>query len=332
LPAAGGRKKPLHFPEKVLDNFVQQPDWESKLVAAILNNNPGDIVAMAHDVTVTFDGYLTRALARVNLEVRRGEILGLLGAEGAGKSTLLRLLAGRMRPTEGSVKVFGRSPRWGSARARIGYVPGKSEMARQRGFISRIFLGKSESAQAGARGVPGLTQAIMGARDLIVLDEPFAEAAPAEKAALKALIRELIGRGKTVIISSDSLVDTKDICERVAVLQEGKIQAVGSLQQLLEAPGALRFLAPVLPPEISGRFAEILRHELARESTPVKPVPASPERSEPEPGDAPSAGDYLTRLTKPTEGGQPAGQPPPQAASEIDHEKLEGLTKPAKPE
>lgn len=294
--------------------------------------NPHEIIATIRDVTVTFDGYMTRALARVNLEVRRGQIFGVLGAEGAGKSTLLRLLAGRLRPTEGSVKVFGRSPRWGSTKARIGYVPGKSEMERPRGFVRRIFRRKAESAQAGAGGMPGLTQAIMGGRDLIILDEPFAEAAPAEKAELKALIRELIGRGKTVIISSDSLADTKDVCERVAVLHEGRIQAVGSLPQLLGAPGALRFLAPVLPPEIAGRIAEILRQELAREIALAKPLPAAPQGPKQEPGSAPGADEHLTPLTRPTESVQPAEQPGSPAANAIDHEKLEGLTKPPKPE
>lgn len=294
--------------------------------------NPHEIIATIRDVTVTFDGYMTRALARVNLVVRRGQIFGVLGAEGAGKSTLLRLLAGRLRPSEGSVKVFGRSPRWGSTRARIGYVPGKSEMEPPRGIIRRIFSRKTESAQAGARGMPGLTLAIMGARDLIILDEPFADAAPAEKAELKALIRELIGRGKTVILSSDSLADTKEICERMAVLHEGRIQAVGSLQQLLGAPEALRFLAPVLPAEISGRVGEILRHELARETAAAKPVPSAPQPPNHEAGATPTADEHLTRLTKPTESPQSAEQSATPAANEIDHEKLEGLTKPAKPE
>lgn len=175
--------------------------------------------------------------------------------------------------------------------------------------------------------MPGLTQAVMGARDLVVLDEPFADAAPAEKAELKALMRELIGRGKTVIISSDSLADTKDICERVAVLHEGRIQAVGSLAQLLQAPGALRIIGPVLPTEISGRIAEILRQQFAPQNFSAKPATAP----KPEPSGVPSGDDHLTRLTKPTENATPAEQPPTQGNA-IDHEKLEGLTKPTKPE
>ena len=300
-------------------------------MTAMPKSNPGEMIASVRDVTITFDGYMTRALARVSLEVKQGEIFGVLGAQGAGKSTLLRLLAGRLRPTEGAVKVFGRSPRWGSTRARIGYVPGKSELELPLGFFSRMIRRKTESTQSGARGMPGLTQAVMGARDLIILDEPFDEAAPAEKAELKALIRELIGRGKTVIISSDSLVDAKDICGRVAILHEGRIQAVGSLPQLLQAPAALQLLAPVLPPEIAGRIAEILRHELAGETVLAKPAAAA-QQPKPEPGVAPSADDHLTQLTKPAENVSPAEQQGSPAANAIDHEKLEGLTKPTKPE
>ncbi len=133
----------------------------------------GEVVAVVRDVTVTFDGYVTRALARVNLEIRRGEILGVLGAKDAGKSTLLRLLAGRLRPAEGAVKVFRRSPRWGAIRSRIGYVPGKSGLNHPRGFLSRIFRRKAETSA-------GLTQAIMGGRELILLDEPFHGVSPSE--------------------------------------------------------------------------------------------------------------------------------------------------------
>lgn len=300
-------------------------------MAASRKTDSAEIVAAIRDVTVTYDGYMTRALARMNLEVRRGEILGVLGAEGAGKSTLLRVIAGRQRPTEGAVKVFGRSPRWGSIRARIGYVAGKSGQDRRRGFFQRMFRRTSEP-QAATRGVSGLTQAVMGGRDLIILDEPFADAAPKEKAELSALIRELVGRGKTVIISGDSLADAKDICGRLVVLHEGRVQAIGSLGELLGAPGALRFLAAVLPPELAGQIAKILRDGLSIETVPRIPAPASAETPKEKPANLPGADEHLTRLTKPmaaTGHGEAPGSP---ATSAIDHEKLEGLTKPTKPE
>src|SRR6516162_5866616 len=159
--------------------------------------DPGEIIATVRDVTMTFDGYLTRALARIDMDVRRGEVLGIVGARGAGKSTLLRILAGRQRPTEGAVKVFGRSPR-GSTKARIGYVPGKAESDKPPGFLGRLFGGRKESP-----GGAGLTQAVMGGRDLVILDEPFADLGVTEKKELKTLVRELAGSGKTVIITGE---------------------------------------------------------------------------------------------------------------------------------
>src|SRR5690242_3860282 len=108
--------------------------------------NAPEIVATLRDVTVTYDGYLTRALTRVNLDFRRGEVTAVLGAKGAGKSTTLKILAGRLRPTEGAAKVFGRSPRRGATKARVGYLPGKTDTAHRPGFFSRLFRRRSETS------------------------------------------------------------------------------------------------------------------------------------------------------------------------------------------
>lgn len=289
----------------------------------------GEIIATMRDVTVTFDGYLTRALSRVGFDVRRGEVFGIVGAKGAGKSTLLRLLAGRMRPTEGKVKVFGRSARRGSVKARIGYVPGKADAEQARGFFSRLFGRKKEAQNVAGSG---LTQAIMGGRDVVILDEPFADLNPTEKKELKALIRELAGRGKTVIIAGETLVDTKDVADRLLVVHEGKILAVGSLRELVNAPNAVRFLAPVLPPEMGERIAKILQREIAVElasTTGVSKVSESP--SEQKPKEAPTPDEHLAKLAQGAEDAAPAGQMPREENS-IDHDKLEELTKPGKPE
>lgn len=294
------------------------------------NTDSGEAVAVVRDVTVTFDGYVTRALAHVDLEIRRGEVLGVLGAKDAGKSTLLRLLAGRLRPTEGAVKVFRRSPRWGAISSRIGYVPGKSGLDRPGGFLSRIFTRKAESSPA-ARGGAGLTQAIMGGRDLIVLDEPFDGASPAETVELKSLIQDLAARGKTVVLSGDSLTDTKDICNRLVILHDGMIRAVGSLEELLNAPGALRFLAPVLPSEIAARIGEMLRRELARGAVLAQPIAVSVEKSPEQPGVSSTADEHLTHLTKSIES-VPSPERPSRPENAIDHEKLQELTKSPKPD
>lgn len=306
------------------------------MAAAVRKTNSSEIIATLRDVTVTFDGYLTRALARVSLDVRRGEVFGLLGARGAGKSTTLAVLAGRTRATEGAIKVFGRSPRRGSTRARIGYVPGKSASDLPVGFFRRLF-GRKRAAQASAGGSGGLTQAVMGGRDLIILDEPFAEAAPAEKAELKKLIRELSERGKTVMLASETLEDAGEICDRLAVLHEGRIQAIGSLEELLRVPGAVRFLAPVLPPEIGERIAVIIREEIKGKPD-LKTAAAVPSRQPPSampdagrPDKISAANEQLTALIKAGESPQIPAQKP-KIDSSIDHEKLQELTKPAKPE
>ena len=199
------------------------------------------------------------------------------------------------------------------------------EAGQPRGFFGRLFGRKKEAQNAPGAG---LTQAVMGGRDLVILDEPFPDLSPAEKKELKALIRELAGRGKTVIVTGETLVDTKDIADRLLVVHEGRIQALGSLPELVNAPNAVRFLAPVLPPEIGERIAKILQREITVESAST-PVTSSP--AEQKPKEAPTPDEQLARLTQGAESSGAAGQTPKEE-SPIDYDKLDGLTKSPKPE
>jgi ABC-type multidrug transport system ATPase subunit len=293
-----------------------------------------EIIAMMRDVTMTYDGYQTRALTRVNLDFRRGEVVGVLGAKGAGKSTVLKILAGRLRATEGSVKVFGRSPR-GSAKARVGYLAGNDNSGRPAGFLSRFFKGKKEAASPG-RGVGRLAQAALGNRDLLVLDDPFDGLDEAARAEARTMIQDMIARGKTVVLSSESLMDVKELCERFIILHEGKVQAAGTLVELLSAGGAIRFLPAILPREIVGRVLDVLREQII--GGPVLPQTAAslsevkesiaataPEKQA---STVPSSDQLLTSLTKPTEGALPPSAPTTSKPEDpIDHGKLEELTK-----
>jgi len=291
--------------------------------------NAAEFAAALRDVTVTYDGYLTRALSRVNLDFRRGEVTAILGTKGAGKSTTLKILAGRLRPTEGAAKVFGRSPRRGTTKARVGYLPGKADAAHRPGFFSRLFRRRNESVSP-ARGAARLTQAVLGNRDLLILDDPFADLGPAELAEAKALIRDMAARGKTVILGSDSLMQVKDVCQRMVILHEGKVQAVGTLDELLAGGEAIRLLPAILPREIVERTLAVLRREIAAPMPQEIASKAPPATTQADLRNSPPA-DPLAHLAKPVESA-PTAPASEKKDDAIDHEKLEGLVKPAKPE
>jgi ABC-type multidrug transport system ATPase subunit len=279
--------------------------------------NPTEIAATLRDVTVTYDGYQTRALNRVTVEFRRGEVTAVLGEKGAGKSTFLKILAGRLGVTEGTAKVFGRSPRAG-AKARIGYLPGKVDTTRPLGFVDRL-LGRKKETPSNARGLARLAQASLGNRDLLVLDDALADLNPTELAEAKALIRDFAARGKTVVVGSSALMEVTDVCHRFVILHEGKVQAAGTLPELLADASAIRFLSAVLPGEMVERVLTMLRGEIL-----------SSARSSPETVQTPAA-EKILPLSKNQnpDTNSAAGSAKPKPDDSIDHQKLEGLMKPA---
>src|ERR1017187_1591945 len=178
-----------------------------------------ELVARMQGVSRYFEkpGFV-RALTDVRFEVRRGEVFGLLGPSGSGKSTTLRVLAGRLSPSEGKARVFGRSPRRHSARMRVGYLPqrpshNKSHLwAQSIGFLKDLFIWhkrhpRSEPNYIMPRNERSLIlkRVVLRNPHLLLLDEPFAMLEPAGCAEIKDVILALARRGKTVILTSDSL-------------------------------------------------------------------------------------------------------------------------------
>lgn len=255
-----------------------------------------EVVIRAVGLTKTFMDFWGRPKARavdnVDFEVRRGEVFGLLGPNGSGKSTTIKMLLGLLYPTQGQVTVFGESPRDVKTKARIGYLPEESYLyrylspvetldffgnlfaldagdrqKRTEQLIEMVGLGNARTRTVGefSKGMQrriGLAQALINDPDLVILDEPTAGLDPIGCREIKDLIRALAKRGKTVILSSHLLADVEDVCDRVVIYYGGKIQAKGTLKELLAAPDEIRITSPVLSRETTEKVLALLRAEV----------------------------------------------------------------------
>ena len=329
-----------------------------------------------------------RAVDNVDFEVRRGEVFGLLGPNGSGKSTTVKLLLGLLYPTKGHIEVFGHSPRHVATKARIGYLPEESYLYRYLNshetldFFGNLFelsgvdrnnrseqllemvgLSQTRSRAVGefSKGMQrriGLAQALINDPDLVILDEPTSGLDPIGCREVKDLIVAHARRGKTVILSSHLLSDVEDVCDRVVIYYGGKIQAMGTLKDLLARPDTVRITTPALPRETMERVLQLIRKDVAEDKvridTPTqnleayflevvqKARQAAAEtsgamsgarvaaylRGEAEPKQA--GEKLLERLSAP----QPAAPAPSTAAEPaetVDREKLAALAQPATP-
>jgi ABC-2 type transport system ATP-binding protein len=265
--------------------------------AAELNpQSNGETVVSVRGLTKIFKDFWNRPKARavdnVDFEVRKGEIFGLLGPNGSGKSTTIKLLLGLLNPTKGHIDVFGHSPRHVQTKSRIGYLPEESYLYRYLNsretldFFGNLFhlsrnerenraeqllemvgLGKTQTRAVGefSKGMQrriGLAQALINDPDLVILDEPTAGLDPIGCREVKDLIIALARRGKTVILSSHLLSDVEDVCDRVVIYYGGKIQAAGTLKELLSEPDTLRITTPVLPRETLEKVLATIRQDI----------------------------------------------------------------------
>jgi ABC-2 type transport system ATP-binding protein len=204
------------------------------------------------------------ALRALNLQIGRGEIFGLLGPNGSGKTTTIKLLLGLLFPTDGEAMVFGEPAAEVRKNERIGYLPEESYLYRflnaeeTLDFYGRLFdLGpqvRRKRAQdlidvvglsadkkrilkeysKGMRQRIGLAQALINDPELVILDEPTSGLDPLGTRWMKDLIIDLRDKGKTILMCSHRLEDVQDICDRIAILNEGELQELGPVKTLLE--------------------------------------------------------------------------------------------------
>ena len=256
-----------------------------------------EVIVAVRGLTKIFKDFWGRPKARavdnVDFEVRRGEVLGLLGPNGSGKSTTVKMLLGLLYPTKGHIEVFGHSPRHVATKSRIGYLPEESYLYRYLNsgetldFFGNLFelpseerrkrseqllqmvgLNQTRTRMVGefSKGMQrriGLAQALINDPDLVILDEPTAGLDPIGCREVKDLIIALARRGKTVILSSHLLADVEDVCDRVVIYYGGKVQAMGTLKELLTTPDVIRITTPVLPRATLERVLETIRADVA---------------------------------------------------------------------
>lgn len=206
---------------------------------------------------------LPYALNSLNLTVKQGEVFGFLGPNGAGKSTTIRLLLNFIQPSKGSATIFGNDIIKDSVsiRSKIGYLSGDFKAydkmsgrqfldymsnlrpAKSKKYINElaqkfdISLGKKiGDLSKGNRQKLGIIQAFMSDPELYILDEPTDGLDPLKQEVFYELVRENRKRGKTFFISSHNLAEVRKICDRVAIIKDGKLVSESTISELaLEA-------------------------------------------------------------------------------------------------
>ncbi len=180
---------------------------------------------------------------RINLSIDEGEIFGFLGPNGAGKTTTVRLLLDLIRPPSGSYRILGYegSGQHLKIREHMGNLPGEIgfylNMTGQE-FLERFGQNQSTLAKKikryskGMKQKLGLIQAMQHDPDLLILDEPSEGLNPLMQHELYEILLSLKQRGRTVFFSSHILSEVEKICDRVAIIREGEIQAIENIQTL----------------------------------------------------------------------------------------------------
>jgi len=210
-------------------------------------------------------GQMTKvALNGLDLEVSTGEVFGFLGPNGAGKTTTMNVLLGFVQPTSGAASLFGIDVRQPIARQRIGYLPELTyyykfltaeELLR---FYAQIFglprteadkrieetlkLVELDSARKrliktyskGMQQRVGLAQALINNPDLLILDEPTSGLDPLGRMKVRSIIERLKNEGKTVFFSSHELGEVETVCDRVAIISNGDLKAIGRVPEIMQ--------------------------------------------------------------------------------------------------
>jgi len=207
---------------------------------------------------------VTRGLEPLSLDVHRGEVFGYLGPNGAGKTTTLKILTGLLKPTAGTATILGVPIERVSSRTRMGFLPeqpyfydsltgveylefvarlsgmpGREATRAARAWLAKVGLGERErqALRKYSKGMLqrlGLAAAMVHEPELLILDEPMSGLDPFGRRDVRDLILEQRERGTTVLFSSHILPDVEALCDRVAILLEGRLERVATVGDLVD--------------------------------------------------------------------------------------------------
>ncbi len=203
------------------------------------------------------------AVQDLTLEVPRGEVFGFLGPNGAGKTTAIKVLMGLIHPTSGSARLLGLAPEDVHAKERVGFLPelfrfhewltaeefldfhgqlygmGAAKRRRRVPEVLELVGLRGEAKyrlrtfSKGMQQRIGIAQAILNWPDVVLLDEPTSALDPIGRRDVRDLIRLLKEEGRTVFLNSHLLSEVEMVCDRVAIIDRGRVIATGRLQELL---------------------------------------------------------------------------------------------------
>jgi ABC-2 type transport system ATP-binding protein len=243
------------------------------------------------DALTKYYGPVT-ALAGLTMSVPRGEIFGFLGPNGAGKTTAVKLLLGLARATSGEARVLGAPPDDLDMRRRIGYLPelfryqewltarevlalhcalAGVARARRRGAIDETLAMVGLAARCddrvgsfskGMQQRLGLAVALVAEPEVVFLDEPTSALDPVGRRDVREVLRSLKSRGATVFLNSHMLSEVELVCDRVAVVDSGRVVALGTLAELIGGPKRVRIDMEAVSKECAAaaaRFGDVER-------------------------------------------------------------------------
>jgi len=247
----------------------------------------------------------TVAVDDVTFEVRPGEVFGLLGPNGAGKTTLIRMLIDIIAPDDGRILLDGR-PLAPADRDRIGYLPEerglyrkdkvidilvyfgmlkglsrRDAVARSRAWLERLGLPevagrRADSLSKGMQQKVQIAGTLLSGPEILVIDEPFSGLDPLNTVLVKDLLRERRNAGALIILSTHQMPMVEELCDRVAMIDHGRLVLYGDLEEIRRRFGEsavlvgtsadLRGLPPVASAEPQGRLCRVILRDGARPS------------------------------------------------------------------